>query len=143
MISLCFLAFVLVLHHYFYYSLKSSFGLYFLYLCGFIFVLDLSNAQCIPAPLATPIPVSDEPLMPALSPIESQETPESPSQGPTGRVPYSVPESEDVGDCVKSTDLDSLLEKGAEESVVSYYRIKQTLAVHDGHDYVVVLTAAP
>ncbi|XP_062859211.1 zinc finger CCCH domain-containing protein 7B isoform X2 [Trichomycterus rosablanca] len=78
---------------------------------------DLSNAQCIPAPLATPIPVSDDLPMPALSPVVQQDTPESPSQGPTGRVQYSVPVSEDVGECMKNTDLDSLLEKGAEESV--------------------------
>ncbi|MCJ8738469.1 hypothetical protein PDJAM_G00036350 [Pangasius djambal] len=80
---------------------------------------DLSNAQCIPAPLATPIPVSDDPAMPSLSPIVHQDTPESPSQGPTGQVQYSVPVSEDVGECVINTNLDSLLEKGAEVSVNS------------------------
>lgn len=83
---------------------------------------DLTNAQCIPAPLATPIPVSDDPPIPSLSPIVPQETPESPSQGPSGRVQYSVPVSEHMGECVMTEDLDSLLEnipKGAEVSVVS------------------------
>uniref|UniRef100_A0A8B9JWK8 Zinc finger CCCH-type containing 7Bb n=1 Tax=Astyanax mexicanus TaxID=7994 RepID=A0A8B9JWK8_ASTMX len=78
------------------------------------------NAQCIPAPLATPIPVSDDPPMPPLSPIVPPETPESPSQGPTGRVQYSVPVSEQMGECVINEDLESLLEnipKGAEVSV--------------------------
>lgn len=69
--------------------------------------------------MATPIPVSDDPAMPSLSPIEPQDTPESPSQGSTGQVQYSVPVSEDVGECVMTTNLDSLLEKGAEVSVVS------------------------
>lgn len=57
--------------------------------------------------------------MPSMSPIVPQDTPESPSQGPTGQVQYSVPVSEDVGECVMNTNLDSLLEKGAEVSVVS------------------------
>ncbi|KAF5906314.1 zinc finger CCCH domain-containing protein 7B-like isoform X1, partial [Clarias magur] len=78
---------------------------------------DLSNAQCIPAPLATPIPVSDDPAMPSMSSIVPQDTPESPSQGPTGQVQYSVPVSEDVDECVMNQNLDSLLEKGAEVSV--------------------------
>ncbi|KAM9462202.1 zinc finger CCCH domain-containing protein 7B isoform 2-T2 [Clarias gariepinus] len=78
---------------------------------------DLSNAQCIPAPLATPIPVSDDPAMPPMSSIVPQDTPESPSQGPTGQVQYSVPVSEDVGECVMNPNLDSLLEKGAETPV--------------------------
>uniref|UniRef100_W5KN74 Zinc finger CCCH-type containing 7Bb n=1 Tax=Astyanax mexicanus TaxID=7994 RepID=W5KN74_ASTMX len=76
--------------------------------------------NCIPAPLATPIPVSDDPPMPPLSPIVPPETPESPSQGPTGRVQYSVPVSEQMGECVINEDLESLLEnipKGAEVSV--------------------------
>lgn len=79
----------------------------------------MSSAQCIPAPLATPIPVSDDPAMPSLAPIVPQETPESPSQGSTGQVQYSVPVSEDVDECVINTNMDSLLEKGAEVSVVS------------------------
>ncbi|XP_026993305.2 zinc finger CCCH domain-containing protein 7B isoform X1 [Tachysurus fulvidraco] len=78
---------------------------------------DMSSAQCIPAPLATPIPVSDDPAMPSLAPIVPQDTPESPSQGPTGQVQYSVPVSDDVGECVINTNLDSLLEKGAEVTV--------------------------
>ncbi|XP_076856475.1 zinc finger CCCH domain-containing protein 7B isoform X2 [Brachyhypopomus gauderio] len=81
---------------------------------------DLSNAQCIPAPLATPIPVSDDPPLPSLSPIVPQESPESPSQGPAGRVQYSVPVSEHMGECVMNKDLDSMLEnipKGSEDSV--------------------------
>uniref|UniRef100_A0A4W4FDE7 C3H1-type domain-containing protein n=1 Tax=Electrophorus electricus TaxID=8005 RepID=A0A4W4FDE7_ELEEL len=81
---------------------------------------DLSSAQCIPAPLATPIPVSDDPPMSSLGPIVPQESPESPSQGPAGRVQYSVPVSEHMGECVMNEDLDSLLEnipKGAEDSV--------------------------
>ncbi|KAL1264313.1 hypothetical protein QQF64_004668 [Cirrhinus molitorella] len=84
---------------------------------------DLTSAQCIPAPLATPIPVSDDPQMPSLSPVVPQDLPESPSQEPSGRVPYSVPVSEHMGDCVINEDtscLDTLLEsipKGAEISV--------------------------
>ncbi|XP_058262337.1 zinc finger CCCH domain-containing protein 7B isoform X5 [Hemibagrus wyckioides] len=77
---------------------------------------DLSSAQCIPAPLATPIPVSDDPSMPSLAPIVPQDTPESPSQGPTGQVQYSVPVSEDMGECVINSGL---LEKGAEVTVNS------------------------
>ncbi|XP_073684410.1 zinc finger CCCH domain-containing protein 7B isoform X2 [Garra rufa] len=81
------------------------------------------SAQCIPAPLATPIPVSDDPQMPSLSPVLSQDMPESPSQEPSGRVPYSVPVSEHMDECVMNEDtscLDTLLEsipKGAEVSV--------------------------
>lgn len=82
---------------------------------------DLSSAQCIPAPLATPIPVSDDPQMPSLSPIVSKDMPESPSQEPSGRVPYSVPVSEHMSDCVMNEEcLDTLLEsipKGAEVSL--------------------------
>ncbi|XP_016343790.1 zinc finger CCCH domain-containing protein 7B isoform X3 [Sinocyclocheilus anshuiensis] len=84
---------------------------------------DLTSAQCIPAPLATPIPVSDDPQMPSLSPVVPQDMPESPSQEPSGRVPYSVPVSEHMGECVMNEDtscLDTLLEsipKGAEVSV--------------------------
>ncbi|XP_016343792.1 zinc finger CCCH domain-containing protein 7B isoform X4 [Sinocyclocheilus anshuiensis] len=84
---------------------------------------DLTSAQCIPAPLATPIPVSDDPQMPSLSPVVPQDMPESPSQEPSGRVPYSVPVSEHMGECVMNEDtscLDTLLEsipKGAENPV--------------------------
>ncbi|XP_016091910.1 zinc finger CCCH domain-containing protein 7B-like isoform X2 [Sinocyclocheilus grahami] len=84
---------------------------------------DLTSAQCIPAPLATPIPVSDDPQMPSLSPGVPQDMPESPSQEPSGRVPYSVPVSEHMGECVMNEDtscLDTLLEsipKGAENPV--------------------------
>ncbi|XP_039541325.1 zinc finger CCCH domain-containing protein 7B isoform X1 [Pimephales promelas] len=84
---------------------------------------DLTSAQCIPAPLATPIPVSDDPQIPSQNPVLPQDMPESPSQEPSGRVPYSVPVSEHMGECVMNEDtscLDSLLEsipKGAEVSV--------------------------
>ncbi|XP_052467199.1 zinc finger CCCH domain-containing protein 7B-like isoform X1 [Carassius gibelio] len=84
---------------------------------------DLTSAQCIPAPLATPIPVSDDPQMPSLSPVVPQDMPESPSLEPSARVPYSVPVSEHMGECVMNEDtscLDTLLEslpKGAEVSV--------------------------
>ncbi|XP_059386783.1 zinc finger CCCH domain-containing protein 7B-like isoform X3 [Carassius carassius] len=84
---------------------------------------DLTSAQCIPAPLATPIPVSDDPQMPSLSPVVPQDMPESPSLEPSARVPYSVPVSEHMGECVMNEDtscLDTLLEslpKGAENPV--------------------------
>ncbi|XP_067285182.1 zinc finger CCCH domain-containing protein 7B [Pseudorasbora parva] len=84
---------------------------------------DLTSAQCIPAPLATPIPVSDDPQIPSQNPVVPQDMPESPSQEPSGRVPYSVPVSEHMGECVMNEDtscLDTLLEsipKGAEVSV--------------------------
>ncbi|XP_056626674.1 zinc finger CCCH domain-containing protein 7B [Triplophysa dalaica] len=81
---------------------------------------DLSSAQCIPAPLATPIPVSDDPQMPSLSPIVSKDMPDSPSQEPSGRVPYSVPVSEHMGECVMNEECLDMLEsipKGAEVSV--------------------------
>ncbi|KAK7122761.1 hypothetical protein R3I94_019762 [Phoxinus phoxinus] len=84
---------------------------------------DLTSAQCIPAPLATPIPVSDDPQSPSQNPVVPQDMPESPSQEPSGRVPYSVPVSEHMGECVMNEDtscLDTLLEsipKGAEVSV--------------------------
>ncbi|XP_064170212.1 LOW QUALITY PROTEIN: zinc finger CCCH domain-containing protein 7B-like [Anguilla rostrata] len=74
----------------------------------------LSTAQCIPAPLATPIPVSDDPSSP------SKGLPESPAHGPP-RVPFSVPVSEHMGECeVIDAELDSLLDcipKGSESSV--------------------------
>ncbi|XP_051968603.1 zinc finger CCCH domain-containing protein 7B [Xyrauchen texanus] len=82
---------------------------------------DLTSAQCIPAPLATPIPVSDDPQMPTLSPVVPQDMPESPSQEPSGRVPYSVPVSEHMVECVMNEECpDTMLEsipKGLEVSV--------------------------
>ncbi|XP_012670099.1 zinc finger CCCH domain-containing protein 7B isoform X2 [Clupea harengus] len=78
------------------------------------------SAQCIPAPLATPIPVSDDAAPSSLSPSMPPETPESPGQGLAGSVQFSVPVSEHMGDCgVISEDLDSLLDclpKGSEVS---------------------------
>ncbi|XP_049614950.1 zinc finger CCCH domain-containing protein 7B isoform X2 [Syngnathus scovelli] len=56
---------------------------------------DLSNAQCIPAPLATPIPVSDDPSV--LTPCaDLSESPGSQSQPP---MPFSVPVSEHMDEC--------------------------------------------
>ncbi|TRZ02267.1 hypothetical protein DNTS_034039 [Danionella cerebrum] len=84
---------------------------------------NLTSAQCIPAPLATPIPVSDDTQSPPLNPLSPQDIPESPNQEPSGRVPYSVPVSEHMAECVKNEDtpcLDTLLEnipKGAEVHV--------------------------
>ncbi|KAG7275507.1 hypothetical protein CRUP_032550 [Coryphaenoides rupestris] len=50
---------------------------------------DLSSAQCIPAPLATPIPVSDDPATPVVTPCAEL------SEGPGGQglppMPYSSP----------------------------------------------------
>ncbi|XP_019719854.1 zinc finger CCCH domain-containing protein 7B isoform X2 [Hippocampus comes] len=69
---------------------------------------DLSNAQCIPAPLATPIPVSDDPAV--LTPCaDLSESPGSQSLPP---MPYSVPVSEHMDECgsVIKDELDSLLE---------------------------------
>ncbi|KAJ8263935.1 hypothetical protein GJAV_G00143250 [Gymnothorax javanicus] len=78
---------------------------------------DLSSAQCIPAPLATPIPVSDEQSPPSLAAVTAQDLPESPSQR-LPRVPYSVPVSEHLEGCdVMSGSMDGLLNcisKGAE-----------------------------
>uniref|UniRef100_A0A4W5KUB4 Zinc finger CCCH-type containing 7B n=1 Tax=Hucho hucho TaxID=62062 RepID=A0A4W5KUB4_9TELE len=68
---------------------------------------DLSSAQCIPAPLATPIPVSDEPSSPVATPCADLS--ESPSTG-LPPMPYSVPVSEHMEECsVIADDLDSLL----------------------------------
>ncbi|XP_061666261.1 zinc finger CCCH domain-containing protein 7B isoform X1 [Syngnathoides biaculeatus] len=69
---------------------------------------DLSNAQCIPAPLATPIPVSDDPSV--LTPCtELTESPGSQSLAP---MPYSVPVSEHMDECssVIKDEINSLLE---------------------------------
>nr|XP_006636940.2 PREDICTED: zinc finger CCCH domain-containing protein 7B [Lepisosteus oculatus] len=75
---------------------------------------DVPSAQCIPAPLAMPVPVSDDP---AVTSDDLDGTPEDPGQGPQPGVPYSVPESVDE---VIGEELDSLLEcmpKGAELSM--------------------------
>ncbi|XP_028843840.1 zinc finger CCCH domain-containing protein 7B isoform X1 [Denticeps clupeoides] len=82
---------------------------------------DMSNAQCIPAPLATPIPVSDDVAPPSLSPVVGPETPESPGQGLPSQVQYSVPVSEHMDECI-SEELDNLLDcipKGASKVSVS------------------------
>ncbi|KAI4799107.1 hypothetical protein KUCAC02_019228 [Chaenocephalus aceratus] len=70
---------------------------------------DMSNAQCIPAPLATPIPVSDDPSSPEGTPCS--EMSESPSSQGLPPMPYSVPVSERMDECsVIKDELDSLLE---------------------------------
>lgn len=66
---------------------------------------DLSSAQCIPAPLATPIPVSDEPASPVVT--SCTELSESPSG--QGLMQFSVPVSEHTDDCIKEK-LDSLMD---------------------------------
>lgn len=68
---------------------------------------DLSSAQCIPAPLATPIPVSDDPATPVVT--SCSDLSESPSQA-LPPMPYSVPVSEDLHECSSSIIKDSLLE---------------------------------
>lgn len=70
----------------------------------FSLVADMSSAQCIPAPLATPIPVSDEPVTPCT------DLSESPSSQPLTPMPYSVPVSEHIDECnsVMKNELDSL-----------------------------------
>jgi len=72
---------------------------------------DQSNAQCIPAPLATPIPVSDDPASPEGTPCTDLS--ESPSSQGLPPMPYSVPVSEHMDECSSSVikdELDSLLE---------------------------------
>ncbi|XP_056153289.1 zinc finger CCCH domain-containing protein 7B [Lampris incognitus] len=72
---------------------------------------DHSNAQCIPAPLATPIPVSDDPSTPVVTPCADLS--ESPSSQGLPPMPYSVPVSEHMDECGSSVikdDLDSLLD---------------------------------
>ncbi|XP_053269160.1 zinc finger CCCH domain-containing protein 7B [Pleuronectes platessa] len=71
---------------------------------------DMSSAQCIPAPLATPIPVSDEPGSPVVSPCTDLS--ESPSSQALAPMPYSVPVSEHMDECnsIIKDELDSLLE---------------------------------
>lgn len=72
---------------------------------------DLSSAQCIPAPLATPIPVSDDPSTSVVTPCTDLS--ESPSSQALPPMPYSVPVSEHMEECSSSSiikgDLDSLL----------------------------------
>ncbi|CAB1338240.1 unnamed protein product, partial [Coregonus sp. 'balchen'] len=68
---------------------------------------DLSSTQCIPAPLATPIPVSDDPSSPVATPFADLS--DSPSMG-LPPMPYSVPVSKHMEECsVIPDDLDSLL----------------------------------
>ncbi|XP_061764953.1 zinc finger CCCH domain-containing protein 7B isoform X1 [Nerophis ophidion] len=71
---------------------------------------DMSSAQCIPAPLATPIPVSDDPTTAVVTPCT--ELSESPSSQSLPPMPYSVPVSEHIDECnsVIKDELDSLLE---------------------------------
>lgn len=72
---------------------------------------DLSSAQCIPAPLATPIPVSDDPATSVVTPCTDLS--ESPSSQALPPMPYSVPVSEHMDECSSSVikdELDSLLE---------------------------------
>ncbi|XP_077358313.1 zinc finger CCCH domain-containing protein 7B [Festucalex cinctus] len=69
---------------------------------------DLSNAQCIPAPLATPIPVSDDPSV--LTPCADLS--DSPGSQSLPQMPYSVPVSEHMDECGSGIkdELDSLLD---------------------------------
>uniref|UniRef100_A0A3B5KJP0 Zinc finger CCCH-type containing 7Bb n=1 Tax=Xiphophorus couchianus TaxID=32473 RepID=A0A3B5KJP0_9TELE len=71
---------------------------------------DLSNAQCIPAPLATPIPVSDDPTTAVVT--SCTELSESPSSQTLPPMPYSVPVSEHMDECssVMKDGLDSILD---------------------------------
>uniref|UniRef100_A0A8D3A233 Zinc finger CCCH-type containing 7B n=1 Tax=Scophthalmus maximus TaxID=52904 RepID=A0A8D3A233_SCOMX len=71
---------------------------------------DMSSAQCIPAPLATPIPVSDEPGSPGVTPCTDLS--ESPSSQNLPPMPYSVPVSEHMDECnsVIKEELNNLLE---------------------------------
>uniref|UniRef100_A0A673AJV2 Zinc finger CCCH-type containing 7Bb n=1 Tax=Sphaeramia orbicularis TaxID=375764 RepID=A0A673AJV2_9TELE len=74
-------------------------------------VTDLSSAQCIPAPLATPIPVSDDPATPVVTPCTDLS--DSPSNQGLPPMPYSVPVSEHTDECSNSVikdKLDSLLD---------------------------------
>lgn len=73
---------------------------------------DLSSAQCIPAPLATPIPVSDDPATSVVTPCTDLS--ESPSSQALPPMPYSVPVSEhmeECNSCVNKGELDSLLDR--------------------------------
>ncbi|MED6274396.1 hypothetical protein CHARACLAT_015959 [Characodon lateralis] len=78
---------------------------------GEIASADLSNAQCIPAPLATPIPVSDDPATTVVT--SCTELSESPSSQTLPPMPYSVPVSEHMDECSSSVikdGLDSILD---------------------------------
>ncbi|KAE8284494.1 Zinc finger CCCH domain-containing protein 7B Rotavirus 'X'-associated non-structural protein [Larimichthys crocea] len=70
-----------------------------------------TSDQCIPAPLATPIPVSDDPATPVVTPCTDLS--ESPSSQALPPMPYSVPVSEQMEECSSSVikdELNSLLE---------------------------------
>ncbi|KAM6951199.1 zinc finger CCCH domain-containing protein 7B isoform 2-T2 [Aplochiton taeniatus] len=67
--------------------------------------VDMSNAQCIPAPLATPIPVSDEPTTPVATPCAYLS--ESPSQC-HAPMPYSVPVSDECSSSVINEEMSML-----------------------------------
>uniref|UniRef100_A0A8C8DAQ2 Zinc finger CCCH-type containing 7Bb n=1 Tax=Oryzias sinensis TaxID=183150 RepID=A0A8C8DAQ2_9TELE len=67
---------------------------------------DLSSAQCIPAPLATPIPVSDDPATAVVT--SCSELPESPSSQILPPMPYSVPVSEHTEECGSTILKDGL-----------------------------------
>ncbi|XP_024141599.1 zinc finger CCCH domain-containing protein 7B isoform X2 [Oryzias melastigma] len=67
---------------------------------------DLSSAQCIPAPLATPIPVSDDPATAVVT--SCSELPESPSSQILPPMPYSVPVSEHMEECGSTILKDGL-----------------------------------
>ncbi|RVE59308.1 hypothetical protein OJAV_G00187400 [Oryzias javanicus] len=67
---------------------------------------DLSSAQCIPAPLATPIPVSDDPATAVVT--SCSELPESPSSQILPPMPYSVPVSEHMEECGSAILKDGL-----------------------------------
>lgn len=70
---------------------------------------ELSSAQCIPAPLATPIPVSDEPASPVVT--SCTELSDSPSSQGLAPMQYSVPVSEHTDECSSIKEkLDSLMD---------------------------------
>lgn len=70
---------------------------------------DLSSAQCIPAPLATPIPVSDEPGSPVVS--SCTELSDSPNSQGLAPMQFSVPVSEHTDECGSIKEkLDSLMD---------------------------------
>uniref|UniRef100_A0A3Q2FJV4 Zinc finger CCCH-type containing 7Bb n=1 Tax=Cyprinodon variegatus TaxID=28743 RepID=A0A3Q2FJV4_CYPVA len=66
----------------------------------------LTDAQCIPAPLATPIPVSDDPAITVVT--SCTELSESPSSQTLPPMPYSVPVSEHIDECSTSVIKDGL-----------------------------------
>lgn len=85
-------------------------NLFFLHVFNFATSDDLSSAQCIPAPLATPIPVSDDPTTTVVT--SCTELSESPSSQALPPMPYSVPVSEHMDECGSGIkgELDSILE---------------------------------